>query len=347
MLPFNFRLWVLNHFLNLSWQGVFVLLATFVSVSWIGLYLCDESKLVDSVDFIYWLLVTASTVGYGDLSPSSSEGKLFVSFFVIPFGVGLFAMLIGRIAAFAFNEWKKGVRGLRATRKENHIVVIGWNDGRTLNLLHLLHDESEGSVKPDVVLCVDQEIENPLPDLIDFVSVGKFNHTEDMARANLKGAKCIVIDTLSDDVSMTTALFCNQQNPDAHIIVYFQDESLSDLLKSHCPNVECTPSVSIEMMAKSAMDPGSSALHHELLSANKGMTQYSVIVPQDQNTMPLKLLFEGFKSQYDATVIAIRDGGIDDVIVNPPLDHAVKVNDTLYYIADDRIQNIQWAQFNV
>jgi hypothetical protein len=53
-------------------------------------------------------------------------------------------------------------------------------------------------------------------------------------------------------------------------------KGISQLLHHHCPNIECTPSVAVELMVKAAMDPGSSALHRQLLSADEGMTQYSV-----------------------------------------------------------------------
>jgi voltage-gated potassium channel len=334
-------------FLELSWQGILAIAAIYATATWVVLSLLGEPALTGGVDFIYWLIITASTVGYGDYSPATGAGKLFVSLFVVPVGLGIFATTIGHLTAILFNEWKKGIRGMRPTHKDNHILVIGWNGDRTLKLLDLLIDERVNHLKRDIVLCVDEEQENPLPDRIGFVHVNKFNNSEGMRRANVAGANCIIIDTPSDAETMTTALFCDQQNAQAHIIAYFQDESLSELLKGHCPNVECMPSVSIEMMAKSAMDPGSSVLHHELLNAARGMTQYSTKIPKLSAQISMQAVFNGFKTLHDATIIAVAGTADDHVQVNPSFDYPLNAGDTLYYIAAERIHGIEWSQFHV
>lgn len=334
-------------FLELSWQGILAIAALYATLTWVVLSLLGEPALTSGVDFIYWLIITASTVGYGDYSPATSAGKLFVSLFVVPVGLGIFATTIGHLTAILFNEWKKGIRGMRSTRKDNHILVIGWNGDRTLKLLDLLINERADNLKRDIVLCVDLEQENPFPDQIGFVHVNKFNNIEGMRRANVAGANCIIIDTPSDAETMTTALFCNQQNPQAHLIAYFQDESLSQLLRGHCPNVECMPSVSIEMMAKSAMDPGSSVLHHELLNATRGMTQYSTKIPQLPAKISMQAVFNGLKTLHNATVIAVGDNTDDHVHINPSFEYSLNPGDTLYYIADERIHGIEWSQFHV
>ena len=334
-------------FLELSWQGIAAFAALYIAVTWAVLALLGEPALTGGVDFIYWLIVTASTVGYGDFSPATRAGKLFVSLFVVPVGLGIFAMVIGHLTAILINEWKKGIRGMRATNKDKHILVIGWNGDRTLKLLDLLIDERKTHLRRDIVLCVNEEQENPFPDQIGFVRVNKFNDREGMGRANVESASCIIIDTPSDAETMTTALYCNQQNPQAHLIAYFQDESLSELLKGHCPNAECMPSVSVEMMAKSAMDPGSSVLHHELLNAARGMTQYSTKIPQLSAELSMQAVFNGLKSLHNATVIAVSGVANDHVQVNPSLDFPLNAGDILFYIADERIHGIDWEQFHV
>ncbi|MCV5755639.1 potassium channel family protein, partial [Escherichia coli] len=74
----------------------------YVSLSWWLLVLAGETALTDSfANFIYYLMVTASTVGYGDHSPVTDMGKWVVVLFVIPGGLSLFAALLGRVAGSA------------------------------------------------------------------------------------------------------------------------------------------------------------------------------------------------------------------------------------------------------
>lgn len=342
----KFRRFFVDHLLALSWQGIFLSLASFVLISWLGLWLCQETALTSDSRFIYWLIITSSTVGYGDLAPQTLAGQYFVSLFIVPFGISIFALVIGRIAAFATQQWKRGITGMKTLEVANHTLIIGWNEHRTLHLIQLLQDENTAT-KQTIVLCVNEEqlSHNPLPDQIGFIRVNSYNNLEEMQRARVKDASCIIIDTPLDDVTMTAALFSNQRNPKAHILAYFKDESLAELLKMHCPNVECMPSVSVEMLAKSAVDPGSSALHHELLSANKGMTQYSAIYPDAGRQTTVSMLFNGFKTHYDATLIAVRQA--QTMQINPQLNSAIQAGDSIYYIANNRINNIDWEQFNV
>ena len=179
---------------------------------------------------------------------------------------------------------------------------------------------------------------------IEFVRVAL--QQEDMNKANVSSAKTILIDNPHDDITMTTALFCSKHNPNAHIVAYFNDESLVGLLQQHCPNVECTPSVAVEMLAKSAFDPGSSLLHHDLLSVADGHEQYSIIVPQEIASIQVADIFVQIKHIHDAIFIGFAKA--DDkqhIIVNPSFDTHIFSGDRVFYIARSRINDMQWHDF--
>ncbi len=338
---------LLRHFLEARWQTVVFVIVAYLVLSWVFLALCNEKDLTNLNNYFYWIIVTASTVGYGDLSPTTTAGRYVVSLFIIPFGLSLFALAIGRAAAFFSYHWRRGIKGLRKLHYENHIVVIGWNGTRTQQLLCLLLRENQYvSVPRNIVLCVRADVDNPMPDEVGFVKVDRFNHDADMARASIDKASCIIIDNPEDDLTMTTALYCSGKNPEAHIIAYFADESLGDLLNNHCPNVECMPSVSVEMMAKAAVDPGSSFLHHELLNADKGMTQYSATYNRSEE-ISVKSLFLYLKEQFDATLIGVAESEGQKISINPKLEDVVQPNNVIYYIADERIQRIDWSGLHV
>ncbi|MEZ8141044.1 potassium channel protein [Enterovibrio norvegicus FF-33] len=333
------RRWITSQFQHLSGKHVAVAVLAYAALSWVLLKAAGEQELTTPiVDFVYYLLVTASTVGYGDMSPQTDAGKWVAALFVIPCGLGIFAIGVGRLAGIAIQFWRKGLTGKRSVDVSDHILILGWNESRTLHLIDmLLHEEKN---KRPIVLCVRVDIENPLPKDIDFVRTTSFTDETAMARAGVKDASCIIIDNPEDDITFAAALFCASKNPDAHILAYFQDEVLSNLLKTHCPKAECIPSVSVEMMAKSALDPGSSELHHELLNTRKGMTQYAVSYPADAKYTTVNALFLSMKEKHDATLIGIRRDS--NVQLNPPLDAEVIPNDLLFYIADERVTDFSW-----
>lgn len=338
----------LKHIVELRWYSALGVALGYIIISWALLKASGESDLIQLDTFFYWLLVTASTVGYGDFSPSTTTGKWVVALFVIPFGLSLFALVVGNLATLFAEQWRKGVKGLKQLDVENHILIIGWNGPRTLHLIKLILREQEHDPNPPpIVLCVMADIENPMVDKICFVKVSSFNNDAEMSRTNIEKAKCIILDNEQDDVTMTTALYSYGRNPHAHTIAYFKDESLVSLLKKHCPNIECTPSVAVEMLAKAATDPGSSRLHHELLDVDSGMTQYSVVYPENQPSKPLEAFFSLFKTRYHATLIGVASKSSDTLVINPELNFVVSPGSVLYYIADERVTNFDWSKCHV
>ncbi len=332
-----------RHLKSLSWQGLLIILAIYLLLSWLLLWLADEQALTGQ-DFLYWMVVTASTVGYGDLSPSTQTGRWLTALFIIPAGLSLFAVTIGRVAAFSAHQWRKGIMGLKQLELDQHILVIGWDGKRTPQLLKLLLLEAAQHRRRRVCLCVTNELENPLPGEIDFVRAEAYNHDAEMDRACISRASSIVIDTPSDDQTLVCALYAWQRNPDAQIIAYFRDESIGELLQHHCPSIECTPSVSVEMMAKATMDPGSTRLHQQLLNASDGMTQFSILYPEQEPAMNLGQLYAPLKQHYQATLLGIQHPGDAHPILNPTLDETIEPGTLVYYMAERRIAGIDWSR---
>jgi voltage-gated potassium channel len=336
---YQLRKWLQLHLFDLKFKNLILALLIYLAASWCLLYLTNEMAIAGSFsDFIYFILVTASTVGYGDMSPGSTAGKWAAVLFIIPGGLTLFAALLGRVAAQGLEYWRAGQLGRRRVKVDNHILLLGWNGQRTIHLIRMLQHEETG--RRPIVLCSRSDIENPLLGEIEFVKVTSYTDGREMEKANIESASCILIDNPEDDITLSAALYCANRNPKAHLLAYFKDEALSDLLHQHCPNSECIPAVGAEMLAKAAVDPGSSALHQELLSSTRGMTQYSVMYPKDQPQTTTSTLFHWMKSEYQSTLIAVDVGqGIE---LNPELDKVINPGNKLFYIADERIDKFQW-----
>ncbi|NIY83964.1 potassium channel protein [Vibrio hepatarius] len=336
---FVFKRWFKSNVFSLSNRNLLVLSVLYILIAWVLLYTAGETDLTNDLStFIYYLMVTASTVGYGDYSPTTDLGKWIVILFVIPGGLSLFAAILGRVASGAIDYWRAGVLGKRRVNVENHILLLGWNGQRTVHLIRMLQHEEEG--KRPIVLCSRSDIENPLPGEIQFVKVTSYTDSEQMKLANVPSASCVVVDNLEDDITLSASLYCANINPDAHLLAYFKDEALGNLLSQHCPKAECIPAVGAEMLAKAAVDPGSSALHQELLASTRGMTQYSTFYPEDAPATDVEAIFTYIKRAYHATLIAIDVGqGIE---LNPDLDREIPAGSKLFYIADERVISFDW-----
>ena len=128
---------MLQYFAEARWYTIVLALFFYGFTSWLLLYWAQETAFYSLTEFVYWLAVTGSTVGYGDLSPSTTAGKWIVAFYIIPMGLSIFALVVGRIASWVTQQWQKGALGLKSLTVSKHILVIGWNGSRTLQLLKL------------------------------------------------------------------------------------------------------------------------------------------------------------------------------------------------------------------
>ncbi|HEU0276213.1 MAG TPA: voltage-gated potassium channel protein [Rhodanobacteraceae bacterium] len=91
-------------------------------------YLGDEfhPHVTDLVTALYYAMVTMSTVGYGDITPQTSDAKLF-AVSIIVLGVAVFATSLTAVIAPLVNRSLQRIVNRKGPRmqRENHFVVIG------------------------------------------------------------------------------------------------------------------------------------------------------------------------------------------------------------------------------
>ena len=72
-----------------------------------GIYLVEKGTTVHSFsDAIWWAFVTATTVGYGDISPTTTAGRLIAGVLMI-MGIAFVSMLTGTIATYFSKKFDK------------------------------------------------------------------------------------------------------------------------------------------------------------------------------------------------------------------------------------------------
>ena len=82
-----------------------------------------EPGIVTAEDGIWWSLVTATTVGYGDIAPKTSLGRLIAVLLMLT-GIGTLGMITGSIATFFI-----GVRGARNPHiRHVQSQLDGWDE---------------------------------------------------------------------------------------------------------------------------------------------------------------------------------------------------------------------------
>lgn len=76
-----------------------LVLLVFAAIAILQLETDPESNIRTAEEALWWSVTTITTVGYGDLYPVTSEGRLLASFLMLA-GVGLFGALSGLVASW-------------------------------------------------------------------------------------------------------------------------------------------------------------------------------------------------------------------------------------------------------
>ena len=109
-------LWVLIRFARTLWRSLkdpefqalfFLVVVVLISGTWFY-SLAEGWSLLDS---LYFSVITLTTVGYGDFSPSTVAGKIFTIFYIFV-GIGLILSFLNAIAERS-TEGRRGLLGRR------------------------------------------------------------------------------------------------------------------------------------------------------------------------------------------------------------------------------------------
>ena len=337
-----------SHFIKLSWFALVLVLLGHFAVSLLLMYLAGETELL--ANWFYFYITTATTVGYGDLSPATNLGRLLASVVIMPGAVVLFAGFLGKMSSLFIGIWRKDMQGRGDySDLEGHVVILGWQNQQTARMVQLIFGDIR-RVNRKVVLCTTDDMENPFPDQVLFVRGEYFSDESLLIRTGIKTADRVIVFRSSDDQTLATCLTLAAMNIKGHVVAWFNEASMAALLKKHCPEIESHSNISVELLVRSAQDPGSSRLQGQLLSTLNGPTQYCVKVPEHFAGTTFGQLLEYFKGKHEAIALGVADSATgDDLRLNPASHEQVTAQQLVYFMSAERIRTheINWEALSV
>lgn len=326
------------------WSVLFAIAFVHMLTSWALMSWLGESDLTDNFGtWWYYYLVTATTVGYGDLSPATEVGRTLGSVFVIPGAIAIFTALLGKAVTDIGNYWKGRLMGMGDYSKRNgHVIVMGWQGERTRRLIEgMIHDDPDG--EQPILVSASLE-ENPMPSQIDFVAVETLSDVRGLTRAGIAGAKVIIVRGRNDDETLAATLAARANACTAHVVAHFE-EAASAALVSDTPNLEAVVSVSTDIIVRAACDPGTSTLSRLMFSATTQDTAYSVCVPEGVSGGAFLDLLVKLKRRHGIALIGMKGANENEPDLNCDADRQVNGGDALYYIGDHRLrsEDLDWS----
>ena len=197
--------------------GIFLTFVIFTAAAAIYIFEVDakNTQIHTLYDAVYWSMITLSTVGYGDITPQTTQGRA-VAMLLIVTGIGMISFFTSIIVS-AFTEKLPEINKQRVFNElehhARHTILCGY--GRLgQNVVKHLHKRKERIVIIDL-----KEDHITLAKQRGYLSLhGDAESSELLENLNIKHAKRILCLTDNDVSNVYITLSARQLNPDIEII---------------------------------------------------------------------------------------------------------------------------------
>ncbi len=200
----------------------------------------EFTNLSTLTDALYYTIVTASTVGYGDVTPASQQAKLF-GMSVLVLGVASFTVALGSLLGPAIEARLSQALGTMNDSDlellDDHVVVLGYGD-LTEPLLEELSTAAEF-----VVITPDNEQAAALRTRDLHVVVGDPSDEDPQKQAGIEHARAIIAATNDDAQDALSILTARQFHPDARIVAAATDRENTEKLRRAGADAVISPAV--------------------------------------------------------------------------------------------------------
>jgi voltage-gated potassium channel len=178
-------------------------------------YMCFEN--ISFVDALYMTVITISTVGYGDMVPIHTSGKIFTVFMVLG-GVGYVMYMFSKIMETVIEGGLRELMGKRLMAKElarlkDHYIVCGF--GRIGKVICETLDRSE--IRFAVIESDPNEFQNIVAAGYNVIK-GDASEDDILNKAGINNAKGLIAVVSSDADNVFITLTAKGLNPDIFIL---------------------------------------------------------------------------------------------------------------------------------
>lgn len=308
------------------------LICGYLLISWLLFLLAGETGLTaNPLTFIYFAATTASTVGYGDLSPETEAGRMVAAFWFFPGALLIFSAVLGRLTGVLVEGVRRMADGNgNYERVQNATVIVGYHRDKTPLMVENLVAGQDGDDKI-ILLASSKNVE--VPEGVRLIRAERLDALQSLRRAAIAGAQKVLVYAATDAETFNTCLAIRELNENVHIAAYFEDRDTARRA-GKLANIEPVVSNACEALVRAAQDPGAGQILMALSTAGLGATVYSAIVEGDSSAATQDL--EKALSSAEGTLIAVSQPDNDDFLFRPfPKD--LKSGGSIYYLASKRL----------
>ena len=321
-------------FLRLPLVGRVLCIAAITMVFFgIAIHFVEPHTFPTIFDGIWWAIITASTIGYGDFVPTSFEGKI-VGITLIVVGAGFVSTYFVSLATTAVQRQNAVNEGKIAyVSKHDHMIIVGWNERSRYVIKELTR------LYPEVrIVLIDGTLrEKPVSDIQVHFIQGSADQDHILQKAGIDHAHTVII-TADPNVSevqsdMRTILQliavkgCNQSI--YCIVEILTKHQVNNAIRAGADEIIESNYLTGSVLMNTLVNHGISKALSSILSQNHGSKVEFIETPEEIMGQTFSMVIQKFY-QDEMLVIGIKKRG--ETLVNPPFDTKIEAGDELLLI---------------
>jgi voltage-gated potassium channel len=321
----------------------FLLLAVILNTLLVYFESASESSSITSMWLAMWyMFVTLTTVGYGDLYPVTPAGKI-IGYIYIFSSLGVLGFLFSAISNKIYSILENRKLGFHGTDFKDHILFVGWNDFSRLVADEVYHSEKKMAVvtnrKDDIDLIYSQYSKEQV-----FVLFNEFSNFDALEKVNAGEAATLFISFDDDSEALLYVINFKKLFPQPEIVVSLRKLQLKETFKAAGVTYVITKNeIASKLVASYIFEPDVADMNLDLLSSARkeddfDIQQYKVLPSNPFLNKDSEAVFHELKTRHNAVLLGLSkmQNGQRVLIKNPPAGTPIEVNDYLILMCSGR-----------
>lgn len=298
---------------------------------------------------VWYLLVTISTIGYGDYYPVSIPGKIIGVFFVLS-SIAVMGYLISKLTIKLNQYMEEKKAGLHGVKMKNHIVIIGYDRFSNQIIRQIIPSGRKVAVvtnKRDDLELIKSTF-NTKDVFVLFTDYENFEHLE---KVSIRASSKVLVQFDNDTDMLVYVLHLKSQYQCLNVVVSLDNPSLKKpFLSAGVLHAVSKDEIAAKLVASYIFEPEVAELTEDIMSSATSqfdfdIMEFKVIADNPYLGKAYDSVFHDMKDRFNGILLGVYKD--EELYKNPSTKLEISENDYLVLIANSDTKNLIEKEFKV